>query len=220
MTPRPRRAAGVATGPRPRHGARTTGRRRTRHARRRGRAPSGSRSTLRPVTIFGVSWDALSLDAVRGFLVDADDEPLLWEAKGTRIDKNAVRQQVCGFANSHEGGYLILGADRESDGWSLEGCDSRTNQSRGFPTSSVMPNAGCTRCRISRSRPGRRREGMWRSCASAPRRCRRASPTEPSTRGCRARPPAGAPCGDLRSGSGAYRAVRRPSLLVRASNWS
>jgi hypothetical protein len=62
------------------------------------------------VTIFGATWDELTLADVESFLADADDEPLLWEAKGTKLDANEVRLQVCGFANSHEGGYLILGA--------------------------------------------------------------------------------------------------------------
>ena len=45
-------------------------------------------------------------------MAEAEDEPLLWEAKATRINPGDVRKQVCGFANSHEGGYLILRADR------------------------------------------------------------------------------------------------------------
>jgi hypothetical protein len=64
------------------------------------------------VTIFGASWDELTLEHVQTFLDSADDEPLLWEAKGTRLDSKEVRLQVCGFANSHEGGYLVLGASR------------------------------------------------------------------------------------------------------------
>lgn len=62
-------------------------------------------------TIFGPSWADLTLDDVRRYLEQADDEPLLWEAKGTRLDPSEIRRQVCAFANSHEGGYLILGAE-------------------------------------------------------------------------------------------------------------
>jgi Schlafen, AlbA_2 len=74
------------------------------------------------LTIFGVPWSELELEHVKAFLDQADDEPLLWEAKGTALDKNEVRRQVCGFANSHDGGDLILGAVRSADGtWSVEG---------------------------------------------------------------------------------------------------
>lgn len=78
------------------------------------------------LTIFGPSWSELSLEDVRSFPADADDEPLLWEAKGTKLDKNEVRRQVAAFGNSHEGGYLILGAERQRGdtsqaSWSLQG---------------------------------------------------------------------------------------------------
>jgi hypothetical protein len=75
------------------------------------------------MTIFGVPWDELELDTVRAYLDGAEDEPLLWEAKGTDLDKNEIRRQVCAFANSHEGGYLILGADRPKGAarWDLAG---------------------------------------------------------------------------------------------------
>jgi hypothetical protein len=69
------------------------------------------------MTIFGPAWADLTLQDVQSYLDDAEDEPLLWEAKGTRIDKNEVRTQVCGFANSHEGGFLILGADKIDGAW-------------------------------------------------------------------------------------------------------
>ncbi|WP_372517934.1 AlbA family DNA-binding domain-containing protein [Solirubrobacter phytolaccae] len=75
------------------------------------------------MTIFGAPWSALDLATVSAFLAQADDEPLLWEAKGTKLDKSEVRLQVCAFANSHEGGFLILGAARASGGagWTLDG---------------------------------------------------------------------------------------------------
>jgi hypothetical protein len=64
------------------------------------------------LTIFGPPWDELSLAHVQSYLDEADDEPLLWEAKGTKLKADEVRRQVCAFANSHEGGYLILGAEK------------------------------------------------------------------------------------------------------------
>ena len=73
------------------------------------------------MTIFGPAWADLKLADVQSYLDHAEDEPLLWEAKGTRLDKNEVRTQVCGFANSHEGGHLILGADKTEDGWKANG---------------------------------------------------------------------------------------------------
>jgi hypothetical protein len=95
---------------------------------RRGAGPAAVDSQLYAgaVTIFGAPWEELRLEDVEAFLEQADDEPLLWEAKGTSLDKNEVRRQVCGFANSHEGGYLILGAERVSGDssepeWRLEG---------------------------------------------------------------------------------------------------
>jgi hypothetical protein len=75
------------------------------------------------VTIFGVPWADIDADHVRTFLDAAGAEPLLWEAKGTELDKHEIRRQVCGFANSHEGGYLILGARQTPDGWELDGVD-------------------------------------------------------------------------------------------------
>lgn len=73
------------------------------------------------MTIFGPAWEALELEHLEAFFEGADDEPLLWEAKGTHLNKKEVRLQVCGFANSHEGGYLILGADAVEGTWRLNG---------------------------------------------------------------------------------------------------
>ncbi|MCL4287117.1 MAG: putative DNA binding domain-containing protein [Thermoleophilia bacterium] len=73
------------------------------------------------MNLFGSSWDDLTLEAVETFLAGAEEEPLLWEAKGTALEAYAVRKAVCAFANSHEGGYLILGASREGRVWSLDG---------------------------------------------------------------------------------------------------
>jgi hypothetical protein len=64
------------------------------------------------VTIFGPTWEALRPVDVQAFLDQADDEPLLWEAKGTDLKAKEVRRQVAAFANGHEVGYLILGADK------------------------------------------------------------------------------------------------------------
>ena len=75
------------------------------------------------MTIFGTAWSALALDDVQRFLDQADDEPLLWEAKGTKLSANEVRRQVCGFANSHDGGYLILGAETTDGRWQLAGVE-------------------------------------------------------------------------------------------------
>lgn len=72
------------------------------------------------MTVFGPAWHDLALADLEAFLEDADDEPLLWEAKGTKLDRHEIRKQVCGFANSHEGGYLILGAKQQGGRWELD----------------------------------------------------------------------------------------------------
>jgi hypothetical protein len=71
--------------------------------------------------LFGVAWHDVSLDDVRVFLEQAEDEPLLWEAKGTVAEPAHVRKAVGGFANSHEGGVLILGASQSRRKWDLDG---------------------------------------------------------------------------------------------------
>jgi predicted HTH transcriptional regulator len=73
------------------------------------------------VTIFGVSWQDLRLEEVERFLNGGEPEGLLREAKGSEIRKDEVRRQVCAFANSHDGGFLILGASRDAEGWRLDG---------------------------------------------------------------------------------------------------
>ena len=40
-----------------------------------------------------------------------------------RADRGEVRRQVCGFANSHDGGFLIIGADESGGLWSLDGVE-------------------------------------------------------------------------------------------------
>lgn len=77
------------------------------------------------VTIFGVPWSELTLERVASYLDDAEGEPLLWEAKGTRLDAHAVRKEVGAFGNSHDGGYLILGAEQD-EAWELTGCEFPT----------------------------------------------------------------------------------------------
>ena len=72
-------------------------------------------------TIFSVQWEHLELEHVGRFLEGAEDEPLLWECKGTELNPHDIRKEVCAFANGHEAGYLILGADEGSDGWELNG---------------------------------------------------------------------------------------------------
>lgn len=76
-------------------------------------------------TIFGVSWDGLRVLNITRFLADAGDEPLTWEAKADgrgRLSPRAVRQEICAFANSERGGYLILGTTGgRGEPWTLPG---------------------------------------------------------------------------------------------------
>lgn len=75
--------------------------------------------------LFGVPWDGLTRTHVEAMLAEGETEPLLWEAKGTKLVAGEVREQVCGFANSHEGGFLILGArwDKQAKVWVVDGLD-------------------------------------------------------------------------------------------------
>lgn len=72
-------------------------------------------------TFNGKRLHELELEDVRTLLDDARAEPLDWEAKGVEVTGGAVRKQTCGFANSHDGGYLILGTDIRGDEWVLDG---------------------------------------------------------------------------------------------------
>ena len=79
------------------------------------------------MTISAITWSGLTLEHVQRYLDEADDEPLVWEAKGTRLDPEEIRRQVCAFANGHEIGYLILGAkltsSADATGWVLDGLE-------------------------------------------------------------------------------------------------
>jgi Putative DNA-binding domain len=77
------------------------------------------------VTIFGVPWDDLSLEHLESFLASAGGEGLTWEAKGVELPHpGSVAKHLCGFANAVDGGYLLLGAERASDGsWTISGVE-------------------------------------------------------------------------------------------------
>jgi hypothetical protein len=73
------------------------------------------------MTIFGPAWDQLTLQDLGAFLLDAPSEPLEWEGK-SGFNAGSIRKQVCGFANSHDGGYVIVGVERQpDDSWALDG---------------------------------------------------------------------------------------------------
>jgi hypothetical protein len=65
----------------------------------------------------------LDLDDVQALLDDAEAEPLTWEAKGIAVKAGEVRKQVCGFGNSHGGGYLLLGTAVVGGEWTLDGAE-------------------------------------------------------------------------------------------------
>lgn len=71
---------------------------------------------------FGVPFDQLTIESLREALPPGGYEPLTWEAKGTRATRETIRRHVCGFANSREGGILVLGANQTRGGpWTFEG---------------------------------------------------------------------------------------------------
>src|SRR5215217_8988756 len=76
-------------------------------------------------SLFGAAWEQLDRGDVEAFLAHGEPEPLFWEAKGTKLESGEVRKQICGFGNSHEGGFLILGArwDKEAERWIPEGVE-------------------------------------------------------------------------------------------------
>jgi Putative DNA-binding domain len=69
----------------------------------------------------------IELSDVEALLDDTRAEPLHWEAKGIKIEPGEVRKQICGFANSHDGGYLILGTDVRDGDWALDGVEFRND---------------------------------------------------------------------------------------------
>jgi predicted HTH transcriptional regulator len=75
-------------------------------------------------SFFGTPWSVLSEEDVVGFLADAGDEGLLWEAKdGAEPRRDSVRKAVCGLANA-QGGFLIIGAERAAGvAWNLAGVE-------------------------------------------------------------------------------------------------
>jgi hypothetical protein len=90
------------------------------------------------VTIFGADWSELELEHVEAFLAEAGGEPLLWEAKGTELPRpDSVAKHACGFGNAVDGGYLLLGFERDGGTWNASGSTSlATTRPCGCPRSS------------------------------------------------------------------------------------
>lgn len=78
-------------------------------------------------TPFGAEWDGLTVEHVLAFLGEPRNEGLRWEAKGGHIRPEHVREGVCGFANSHFGGFLVLGAtqDKKTKQWTIDHWEPR-----------------------------------------------------------------------------------------------
>lgn len=97
---------------------------------------------MRP-TPFGTDWDALDADTLAAFFETADDETLLWEAKGDEVRPEHIRRAASAFGNSPLGGYLVLGVRRDADGpWRLDGWEPRTEPT--LWVSSVLSDGGVT----------------------------------------------------------------------------
>lgn len=90
--------------------------------------------------LFDAPWDRLDVESVERFLADADDEGLLWEAKGTKAPRReSVQKAVCGFANAL-GGYLVLGAERTSGSWKLSGVEFPNDEPGTWVSSLIAPS--------------------------------------------------------------------------------
>ncbi len=113
--------------------ARATGRRMRRCA---------ASAMMNYMTVFGPTWDALTLNDLAAFLQDAPTEPLEWEGKG-EWNPGAIRAAVCGFANSHAGGYLLLGIKKSGAGWSLDGLKT-PNSDPASDVTDLIANGGVT----------------------------------------------------------------------------
>jgi predicted HTH transcriptional regulator len=74
------------------------------------------------MTLLGQSLHQLTVEHLQSFLENAEDEPLLWEAK-SGAGKKPIRKAICGFANGEQPGYLILGAVEIDGGWELPGAE-------------------------------------------------------------------------------------------------
>jgi hypothetical protein len=84
-------------------------------------------------SLLAASWEELEQRHLEDFLHDAHDEGLTWEVKGDRKTSRwprpeQVYEPACAFANSLDGGLLIIGAERRQDergkaqtGWDLRG---------------------------------------------------------------------------------------------------
>ncbi len=72
------------------------------------------------MTVFGPAWTDLTLAHLQAFLDEAPSEPLLWECK-RELQAKSLRKAVCGFANGHDTGYLIIGAHEHGGAWALDG---------------------------------------------------------------------------------------------------
>lgn len=76
--------------------------------------------------LFSTAWSDLDLDAVAGFLADAEEEGVTWEAKADdqrgRLHPDSLRKAACGLAN-RVGGYILIGAkwDKAAKRWELPG---------------------------------------------------------------------------------------------------
>jgi hypothetical protein len=90
--------------------------------------------------LFDVPWRDLTVESVRRFLAEATHEGLTWEAKGSRAPRrDTLLKAVCGFANA-VGGYLIVGAERQEDTWSLPGVEFPIDEPVTWLSSLIAPS--------------------------------------------------------------------------------
>src|SRR5689334_3850148 len=72
------------------------------------------------MTALSNAWNTFTLDDLRARLV-ANAGSTTLEVKGPLVDHSSIQRQVGAFANSLDGGHLVLGVDQDGDRWVFEG---------------------------------------------------------------------------------------------------
>lgn len=76
-------------------------------------------------SIIGPPLRSITVEDLERFLANGDEEPILWEVKGTeRPNPRSVRKHVSGFANRFGGFYIVgVSGSAKDGGWVVDGVD-------------------------------------------------------------------------------------------------